>query len=284
MPRPKLMHLLAAAGLAAALVAGLTGCDEIKSRREIQRGNRLYGEGRYREAVALYDSALTRTPSLAIGHHNAGLAYYKLFQPGDEKPENKALAEKAATHFAEYLRSNAEDQKIISLLTTIWLDSDQYDKALAFWSDVLARNPDSQDVMEKLANINRQAGQFDKALEWHGKRLALEKEPAGKAKVLVEIAQMEWSRLQKPELVDADRVAVVDQGIAALQQAQELDPKNATVQSLLGAMYQHRALAHQASWAKGIEAAAQRYHQLRFVEIQKAAGGQSTAAPAKAKK
>lgn len=266
--------------IALALLAAMSGCDELKSRREIQKGNKLYLEGRYREAIELYDAALERSPDLAIGHHNDGLAYHKLFQPGTETPQNKVYAEKAADHFKKYLDEEGDDQKIISLLTTIWLDSGQYDKALAYWNQVLAKNPNSRDVLEKLANINRQAGNYDKALEWHRKRVELETDPGAKVKALTDIAQLEWSRLQKPELVDAERVAVVDVGLAALQQAEKLEPKNAVVHSLIASLYQHRALAHGASWAKAIEVASQRYHQIRFSEIQKA-GGATAVAPSK---
>lgn len=265
---------VAIVAIAVALLAALSGCDELKSRREIQKGNKLYLEGRYREAITLYDAALERSPDLAIGHHNDGLAYHKLFQPGTDSPQNKAYAEKAAFHLTKYLEQEGnDDQKIISLLTTIWLDSGQYDKALVYWNQVLAKNPNSRDVLEKLANINRQAGNFDKALEWHRKRVELETDPGAKVKALTDIAQLEWSRLQKPELVDAERVAVVDVGLAALQQAEKLEPKNAVVHSLIASLYQHRALAHGASWAKAIEVASQRYHQIRFSEIQKAASG-----------
>ena len=265
--------------IALALLAALGGCDELKSRREFQKANKLYLEGRYKNAIELYDSALERSPDLAIGHHNAGLAYHKLFQPGTDTPQNKAYAEKAAFHFTKYLEEEGNsDQKIISLLTTIWLDSGQFDKALAYWNQVLAKNPNSRDVLEKLANINRQAGNFDKALEWHRKRVELETDPGAKVKALTDIAQLEWSRLQKPELVDAERVAVVDVGLAALQQAEKLEPKNAVVHSLIASLYQHRALAHGASWAKAIEVASQRYHQIRFSEIQKAGGGAAPSA------
>lgn len=260
---------LAFAALASVLV-GTAGCDELRSRREIQDANKLYGEGRYSKAVEIYNAALQRTPDLAIGQHNAGLAYYKLFQPGVDTKENRAMAEQSAAHFMKYLESEPNDTKVIGLLTTIWLDSGQYEKALTYWSQVLAKDPQSRDVIEKLANINRQAGNYTKAREWHMKRVELEHETGGKVKAYLDIAQMEWSRLQKAELVDAERLAAVDVGVAALQVAEKLDPKHALVQSLMGSLYQHRSLGHGAHWAKGVEAASQRFHQGRFSEIRKA--------------
>jgi tetratricopeptide (TPR) repeat protein len=253
------------------LVAGSAGCDELKSRREIQMANRLYLEGRYNQAADKYESALARSPDLEVGQHNAGLTYHKMFQPGVETPENTQVAEKAAAHFTKYLESNPKDQKVIGLLTTIWLDSGQYEKALAYWGQVLAKNPNSRDVLEKLANINRQAGQYDQALEWYYKRADMETETGAKVKAYLNIAQMQWSRLTKPDLVDAERVATADLGLAALQKAEALDNNHAQVQSLMGSLYQFRALAHQASWARAIESASQRYHSLRFSEINKAA-------------
>jgi tetratricopeptide (TPR) repeat protein len=276
---PTQMALAACAALATALLGA--GCDELSSRQQIQDANKLYAEGRYAKAVEMYQEALDRTPDLHIGHHNAGLAYYKLFQPGVESKQNTALAEKAAAHFMVYLETVPNDQKVISLITTIWLDSGQYDKALAYWSKVLEKEPNNRGVLEKLANIYRQAGKFEDARKWHIKRAELETDRGAKVKAFLDIAQMDWSRLQKPDLVDADRLAVADTGLAALQKAEALDPKHPLVQSLMGSLYQHRSLGHGSHWAKGVEAAAQRYHQGRFTEIKKGekAGAGAPAAP-----
>jgi tetratricopeptide (TPR) repeat protein len=266
--------------LAMTTVMAFAGCQELDSRREIQKGNKLYMEGRYQQAIEKFEAALAGTPDLAIGHHNAGLSYYKLFQPGVDTPENKVYAQKAADHFAAYLQDEQDDRKVISLLTTIWMDSEQFDKAVAYWSAVLAKDPKAVDVIEKLANIHRQAGQYDKAVEWHQKRIALETETGGKVKGYLDIAQMHLGRLFKQELFDAERLAVVDAGLAALQEAEKLDPSLPLVQSLQAAMYQHRALAHQATWARGLEAASQRYHGVRFTELSRAQQPKAGASPA----
>jgi tetratricopeptide (TPR) repeat protein len=262
-----------------AVVLVAAGCEELESRRQIQRGNERYKDNKFKEAVAEYEPALARTPDLAIGHHNAGLAHFQMFEPGGSDPDNLAHAEKAAEHFQAYLEAEPGDNKIVALLTQVWLDSDQFEKALAYWEKELAADPTSRDIMTKLANINRQAGRYDQALVWHRKRIAIETQPEGKVNAYLDIAQLEWSRLNKADLVDAERLAAADQGIAALQQAEALDPRHALVQSLLGSMFQHRAYAHGATWARMVETAAQRQHQLRFVELQKAPA-KDAAAPA----
>jgi tetratricopeptide (TPR) repeat protein len=279
--RPDSVAILAACIALGGLFAS-AGCEELESRRQIQRGNEQYNEGRYQKAVDEFEPALARTPDLAIGHHNAGLAYYQLFEPGNEAPANRAIAEKASEHLQIYLQANPDDSKIISLLTQIWLDSGQYEKALAYWEAVLAKDPADRGVMIKLANINRQAGRYDEALAWHEKRAALEPQTEGKVNAYIDMANLAWSRLNKSDLVDAERVAVADLGIAALQKAEALDPNHAQVQSLLGSMFQHRGLGHGALWARTVESASQRHHQLRFVELQKAAQAASAGATAPA--
>lgn len=257
------------------------GCEELKSRREIQRGNEHYNEGRYQKAVEQFEPALQRTPDLDVGHHNAGLAYYKLFQPGDEKPENLAIAQKSADHFQAYLKAHPDDSKIIGLLTQLWIDSDQFEKALAYWEEELGRDPSNRDVIVKLANINRQAGRYAEARAWHEKRAALEPNNEGKVNAYLDIAQLEYSRLMKPDLVDEGRLEAADQGIAALQKAETIDPKHPLVQSLLGSMYQHRSMAHGALWARLVDTASQRHHQIKFIELQKAAAPAAAAEAAK---
>lgn len=259
------------AGLAViAMALGAAGCDELSARRTIQKGDKLYTQAKYKEAIAEYEKALELDPDLDVGQHNAALAYYRLFQPGDTSAANKGYAESAAAHFLAYLETNPKDTKVIQLLTQIWLDSEQFEKALAYWDQVRAREPENPVVLARLADINRLAGRYDKALEWLARRVDLEPDEAGKVRGYIDIAQLQWSRLTKPELVDAERVQIADSGIAALQQAWELNDDNPQVQSLMGSLYQFRAVAHGASWARTVDAAAQRYHQIKAVKMARA--------------
>jgi tetratricopeptide (TPR) repeat protein len=248
-----------------------TGCDELNARRTIQKGDKLYTQAKYHDAIAEYEKALSLSPDLDVGHHNAALTYYRLFQPGDTSTENLGYAEAAARHFLSYLEQNPKDQKVIQLLTQIWLDSEQFEKALAYWEEVRAKDPTNPVVLARLADINRLAGRYDEALEWLEKRVELEPDQAGKVRGYIDIAQLQWSRLTKPELVDEERLAVADSGISALHRAFELNSDNPQIQSLMGSLYQFRGLAHGASWARTVDAAAQRYHQIKAVKMTRAA-------------
>jgi tetratricopeptide (TPR) repeat protein len=266
---------------AGALVVGLlltTGCEELSARRQIQEAGDLYGQGRYSDAVKLYASALEKAPHLDIGHHNAGLTHLKLFQASSDDEAARAHADRATEHLQVYLEANPDDSRIRSLITRTWLDAERYENARDYWTTRLEEFPDNRSIMQMLANIERQAGEFSSAIAWHHKRLDLVSEDRDKIEVLIDIAQLQLSRLRNVEVVGAERAAIADVAIAALQQAAELDPEHVMVQSFLGSIYQLRALAHGASWARKVDLAASRIHLRRWRELNEAA--QAAVAPA----
>jgi tetratricopeptide (TPR) repeat protein len=253
------------------LLPAAAGCDELSARREVQQADRLFYEGRYSQAAERYERALALAPDLMIGHHNAAINYYKIFLPGDERPENLELARKAAHHFQRYLESDPDDQRIIHLLSKIWVDSGDYQSALGYWEGVLAKDPRNRSVLLQLAEINRQAGRHAEALEWLYRRVESEEQDEGKVQGYLDIAKLQWSRLNRREVVDLERIAIADEGIAALQKASAINPDHIDVHGYLGSLYQLRSLAHGAAWARFVDAASQRHHQLRAVELTKKA-------------
>jgi tetratricopeptide (TPR) repeat protein len=248
-----------------------TGCDELSARREVQQADRLFYEGRYSQAAERYERALSLAPDLVIGHHNAAINYYKIFLPGDERPENLEIARKAAYHFQRYLDSDPDDQKVINVLSKIWVDSGDYQSALGYWEGVLAKDPRNRSVLLQLAEINRQAGRHTEALEWLYRRIEAEEQDEGKVQGYLDIAKLQWSRLNRREVVDLERIAIADEGIAALQKASAINADHIDVHGYLGSLYQLRSLAHGAAWARYVDAASQRHHQLRAVELTKKA-------------
>ncbi len=272
--------LLLTAGLLAAGLPLSTGCDELGARRQIQEAGSLYEQGRYSDAVELYQDALEKAPQLEIGHHNAALAYLKLFQVESDDDQKLAYADLATEHLGIYLAEHPDDSRIRSVLTRTWLDAGRYDEAREFWAKRLEEFPDNRDILVMLANIERQAGEFDAAIARHRERVELASAPGDKIDVLIDIAQLQLSRLRNEEVVGAERAAIADVGIAALQEAEELDPEHAMVQSFLGSTYQLRALAHGASWARKIDMAASRIHLRRWSELNEAEQGDAVAADA----
>ena len=248
--------------LAALAVTG-TGCDELSARRGVQKGDKLYGQAKYHDAVEQYEEALAKS-DLEVGHHNAGLAYYKIFtgDPTAKEDERKEYAEKSASHFLKYLESSPNDRRVIDLLTQIWIDSDQYQKAIDYWTKVLAKDPKDPGVLTRLADVNRKAGKFEVAVDWLNKRVEAEVDEAGKAGAYRDIASVQFSRLTRTDLVDEERMGVADSALKALGEAIKLNPDNPQLYGLTAGVFLYRSQAHGATWARTVDAASQRYYNL----------------------
>ncbi|MBT8493937.1 MAG: hypothetical protein KJO07_12865 [Deltaproteobacteria bacterium] len=249
-------------------VASSTGCKEIEARRLVQKADVLYLEGNPDKAIPLYEEALAKKPDLVTAQHNAALAYYQMFKPGEEGEENVAYAKKATELFELYLQSEPKDSDIQKLLTQTWEDSGQVEAAIKFWMAKLEADPKNRDILNQLAAVNINAGRLKDGLAWLWKLADAESEDAGKLNAYLMIGRTAMGRLAKPTLVDDDRLSLADEGIAALQAAVELEPKNMQIHGLLNAIYQRRALAHGASWARLLDLAAARSHWTQYRKLE----------------
>jgi tetratricopeptide (TPR) repeat protein len=248
----------------------VSSCAELEARRSIQKGDKLYEDGKYAEAIELYEKALDQA-NLATGHHNLAVAAFIAFQPGIDTPSNQAYAQKASEHFQAYLELKPGDDEIIELMTTVWLDSEQTDVALDYWEKQRAKDPKALGPIRKLGSIQRLAGNYDEALKWDYMRVDLSSTDEEKVLALVQIGQLQYSRLAKSTMIDAERVEVADSGIQALQAALALQPDNIKAHSVIATIYQFRALAHQAGWAQLADTASQRYYNLKRKKLADAA-------------
>ncbi|HUH04381.1 MAG TPA: hypothetical protein VML75_20440, partial [Kofleriaceae bacterium] len=202
------------------------------------------------------------------------LAYRQLFlmeqaHPDAAEESITAAADKAAQHFLKYLEKEPDDSAIIGLMTKVWLDSGQFEKALAYWEGRRAKEPDSSDVLGILASIYRQSGNWEKAVEYNLHQSEVQPTNDGKAKVIVDIAKIIWHQLaDRQKLVGAERVRVADMGLAALQKAGALSDLHletqVEIETYIMTMYTFRAMAHGATWAREADNASSQYHRTQW--------------------
>lgn len=240
------------------------GCDQVSARRKIQKANELYKNGRYDQAIALYEEALALDNSLAIGHHNLGVSYYKIMKRGDKSPENKAIADKAAEHLQTFLKTNPLDDDIRKLITDIWVDTDQVPKAVAFWTAEHDAAPKAMFPIEQLAELTFGNGDWRDALRWLEVGVEVAETPEAKAKAYTKIGSLCFVLLLNnkspdsgPKQIDgALRIEVADIGISALQKGQQIMPKSTEIVSVLGSLNIQRGIANGSRIGYSIDMAA----------------------------
>jgi tetratricopeptide (TPR) repeat protein len=218
--------------LAMALVA-CTGCggvsDRLQARLDLKKGNESYLAGDYHAAIQHYDRAVERVPTLAPAYLNRAYSQEALFRASQTLEERQALADSAATTFQKYRQvveaghadSGTNLERVEEHLLTLYLDSQQPDKAVEVLDERLKTHPRDMASLQMLANLSMDLGDLDSALKWHRKRIELEPD---KAEGYVALAVMCWHFSNKNMVPEDQRPALLDEGAQAAEKALELRP------------------------------------------------------------
>jgi tetratricopeptide (TPR) repeat protein len=151
-----------------------TGCGELRGRRNIREGNRLYREGHYAEAVAAYSAAEPLVPGLPHLWLNKGLACRQMMVPGGQTPENKRAVDCAIDAFEHLRKVKPSDQRGEQLYLQTLFDADRFEALVAFYRQRLAQNPSDLAAVNGLVQVFSRWNRMEEALEWYRRRAALE--------------------------------------------------------------------------------------------------------------
>ena len=107
------------AALVTLLVFGVTGCNKLKSRDQINKGVQAFKNTRYEEAVDHFQNAVNLDPSSDDAKLYLATAYANQVVPGADTPDNLALAQKALDGFNQVLIKNPSDLTALRQIASI---------------------------------------------------------------------------------------------------------------------------------------------------------------------
>ena len=222
-----------------AAVTALAGCNKIKSRQEIKRGNEFFKAQQYQAALASYENAARLDPSEAKLKKSIGIAYMALYQPGSKHPKDIEFANKAIQNLKQYLDAHPEDRRAREFLVSMYLSTDRFDDAIAFYQERVKTDPKDAKAMGSLAAMYFKKGDFDRGMEWEQKLAASDpKNP----EPYVMIGVQAWDRsYHYPDIDAATRGKIVDQGLAALDTALKVKPDNFDALTYMNLLYREKA-------------------------------------------
>jgi tetratricopeptide (TPR) repeat protein len=168
-----------------------------------------------------------------------------------KKTDNKSLMVNSQREIDD-LQTKDQTRKLMTLL---WTDSDQYQKALDYWEGLLKEKPNDAEIMGNLAGINLKAGNWRKSIEWYNKVAEVTNDPSSKVAAYGFIGNVAWQKLNQRTLVGAEAVELADRGIGALQRGAEVQPKNARLVGLQASIFNFRSTSHGASFAAAVDRA-----------------------------
>ena len=237
---PRSRQRAAAAAFFLLAVTALSGCNKIKSKQEIKRGNEFLKASQYQTALAAYEEALRLDPGETKLNKHIGIAYMGMYQPGSKHPKDLEFAQKAIDHLKLYVAAYPDDKKALEYLVSMYLNTDRYDDAIAFYqNDLLKRDPKDSKAMQSLAMLYFKKGDFDNGVLWLKKRLEIE---GTNPEVYYLIGVQAWDRSYNYPDVDLElRSRIVEEGLQALNKAVELKPDYFEAISYINLLYREKA-------------------------------------------
>ncbi len=221
------------------LVAGLSGCDKIKARQEIKKGNEFFKATQYQAALANYMEAQRLDPGEKRLDKFIGETYMALYQPGSKHPKDLEFANNAIQRLQSYLAAYPNDKKVREYLVSMYLALDRYDDAIGFYQDLLKSDPNDIKAMTSLAAMYFRKGDFQTGLEWEKKRAALEPD---NPEPYVMIGVQAWDRsYHYPDIPPDVRAKIIADGMDALQTALKKKPDNFDALTYMNLLYREKA-------------------------------------------
>ncbi len=221
------------------LAASLSGCNKIKARQEIKKGNEFFKATQYQAALANYLEAQRLDPGEKRLDKFIGETYMALYQPGSKHPKDLEFAGNAIKRLQSYLAAYPNDKKVREYLVSMYLALDRYDDAIGFYQDLLKSNPNDVKAMTSLAAMYFKKGDFQSGLEWEKKRAALEPQ---NPEPYVMVGVQAWDRsYHYPDIPPDVRAKIIGDGMDALQMALKIKPENFDALTYMNLLYREKA-------------------------------------------
>ena len=223
------------------LAAGISGCNKLKAKQEIKKGNEFARAQQYQTALAAYQEALRLDPNEKRLHKSIGYAYMGMYQPGSKHAKDLEIAGKSIEHLKTYVDAFPEDRKAREVLLSMYLATERFDDAVGFYQTMLKEDPKDTRAMGSLASIYFKKGDFDQGVEWLKRRIAVEP-PDTRPEVYHLIGAQAWDRSYNyPNIDPMERARIVDQGLEALNEAMKLRPDYFEALSYINLLYREKA-------------------------------------------
>jgi len=206
----------------AALVSGMgvTGCQAINIRLAMNEGVGHFKAKNYELAAESFKQAIRLDPRYSEAYLDLGLTYMELYEPGSTHPKDLQYADGAIESFKRYIRLDPENGKVKDYLINVCSTSGRMDEAIGFFMEDYDRNPNDLNLVRMIGALHHRAGDTLKAIEWFSKAAQLDQE---NPEAWYSVGVSCWGHsYHTPYMEYEERMAILDQGLEALEKAKSL--------------------------------------------------------------
>jgi tetratricopeptide (TPR) repeat protein len=262
-----------------------SGCSQVRGRRKIQQGNRLYRDGQYKEAHQSFLEAEKFVPELWVLWLNKGYNCRQMIIPGSKAQDSVEAATCALDSFKKLQQLKPEDVRGELLYIQTLFDADKFEELAKMYEERYQKNPRDIDNITGLIQVYSKWGKTDEALEWYTKKAEVQ---ANDAEAQYAVGVFIWQQLMshgggtdkaqfdpRPDpnhpkakkipppwgmgdIVSQQRIDLADKGIQYLDKALALRPKYFESMVYKNLLYRQKSFAlfdDPPEWQKAVDAA-----------------------------
>lgn len=220
---PRMARRIGRVAVLALVSSGLLaspGCEVFKKRRAMNEGVGSYKAKRYDDAAESFKRAIRIDQDYAEAYKNLGLTYMQMYEPGSEHPKDIEYADGAIQAFKRYIELDPGNQKGKEYLINICSVSHRMQDAIDFFLKDFDRNPSDLQLVKLIAALYHRAGDTENAIQWFEKAAQLE--PTN-PEAWYSVGVACWGRSYNSMYLEyEDRMALIDNGLEALDRARQL--------------------------------------------------------------
>lgn len=126
-----------------------------KERNHIRKGNKLYEEGKFKDALKQYQDALEENPSSVVGRYNMGLSEIRIgSNPNDTSEAAKRILASGLKNMEQVANLGGKRPDLASKanynLGNVAFNSEDFQKAVEYYKKSLRLNPEDDNARRNL--------------------------------------------------------------------------------------------------------------------------------------
>lgn len=216
----------------------LSGCNKVRARVELKKGNAFYQQESYAKALPQFQKGIELDPGATFAWRSVALSALALYRPGDASPENREYERAAIEGFEKYLEDYPNDSKAHEYLLTMYVNSKQFPKAMAYIDQQIVATPEKRGELEAMkVSILTQSGQLEQAAQ-----LAQSAAPDRRPEMLYSVGVSAWDKARNDTSLDqAGREKLIDLGLSTIKQALDTRPDYFEAMVYYNLLYRQKA-------------------------------------------
>lgn len=213
------------------LTVGVTSCNKLKARDQLNKGVSAFRNAQFQASITHFQNAENLDPSLLNARLYLATAYFQLYVPGGESPDNIEVGKQAIAAYQDVLQRDPSNANAIASIAQIYYNMKDFDNAKKYQRQLVQIQPDNPDPYHWIGMI-----------DWgicYPKQMDLRKE----LNLTTPDKNGDFPPLKPKdaEKLASENGALIDEGIAALQKSLQLQPNDAGAMTYLNLMFRQKA-------------------------------------------